>query len=215
MKEIFFVADIETSGAIPGDHEMLTMGCQVVADGTVQKGQDFYAALKWTAKNQDGDTMEWWADIHTKTKLGTEAYLEAFIREPRYEPREAMIRFDQWVKDELRQFDAKHAVFVSRPTGFDFTFVRWYLTHFVGSCIFGHRALDLRSLWMGRIKGSGTFETPRPISEMGQPVAFSDLDSSKMDAAFGAGYVNPLPHHALEDAKALANAFVNVLSKVG
>lgn len=204
MKEMYFVVDVETNGQIPGDHCMLTVGCQAVIPSSHRERlmlteQTFYVRLKDDEQKVHKPTMDWWKGIRDSGHAGREAYHEAFSYEPRYDPKSAMHRFEQWVKDVLALHHAEKAVFVASPIGFDFTWVRWYMHHYLGECLFGHRALDLSSLWMGR-----------DLSKSQGKEGLLTYKSDAFDKTFGNGYVNPMPHNGLEDAKALANAFVNL-----
>jgi len=84
--------------------------------------------------------MEWWATQEAAWEI---------CRRDLMAPEIAMSQYAQWVKDL-----GGTPVFVAYPTGFDFTFVFWYLVKFVGESPFAYRALDIRSYAMAALKSS-------------------------------------------------------------
>lgn len=205
MNEIYIVVDIETDGQIPSDSSMLTMGAVVMAldlddPGTVDisfnEDGTFYRRLyRRIGAVGHKETLAWWAEQDPAARN------EAFYTEPRHKPADAMRDFQTWTKEQMMKHKADGVVFVARPTGFDFSFVRWYMEHYIGSSEpFGHRALDLRSMWFG----------------MEPETMFNDLSSNVMDVEFGSvvEVVKDLglrPHYALDDAKHHALIFADML----
>lgn len=198
--ELYVIVDIETDGQIPGDSSMLTLGAVPVTleDGAINLTLDddkcFYTKLyQLDGAAGDEKTLAWWA------KQDPLARHEAFeAKVGRLHPHTAMNYFQSWCTRQLDDNHADKAVFVARPTGFDFSFVRWYMIHFLGNDKpFGHRALDMRSMLFGQ--------------DMSR--AFSDLDSSEMDARFMIEVegLTFRPHHALDDARHHALVFANML----
>lgn len=202
MRDLFFISDIETNGEIPGDNSMMTLASVVVAPRSLPMGgqqlarttgESFYGRMfALPGSKPSPDAKDWWS------RQSPEAYHEAFIATPRYAPEIMMHRYEQWVDTVVASHGGDvRPVFVSKPTGFDFTFVRWYLIHHLGQCVFGHRALDVRSLVMGM----------RPSAN------FSDSETSNLIAEFGEPRPeDSTPHHALSDARELASIFVNILN---
>ena len=207
MRDLFFVCDVETDANTPMQGSMLTIGCKVVAN-SVPMGQSldgeyytvphqYYSRLK----RREGfggskDTLEWWAFICAQGGDGAKAYYEAFDYDAdRYNPIVAMARFDTWVKTVCPLFGPDiNPVFVSSPAAFDFMWVRFYLEYYVGSCVFGHRALDLRSLHLG----------------MDPKIKWSE--GLNLGATFLPGTRPKLEHHALHDAEHLADVFVAMMN---
>jgi hypothetical protein len=62
-------------------------------------------------------------------------------------PEEAMHEADRWVRGLAEH---RRAVLVAYPAAFDWSFVHWYFSTFVGASPFGHGAcIDIRSLYVG------------------------------------------------------------------
>lgn len=134
--ELYFSVDIESDGKIPGKNSMLSFGCAVfTGDG---KLIDTYSANLETLPDAkpDQDTMEWWKDQK-------EAW-EACRKDTR--PAEVVMpEFVQWVK---KVSGRDRPVFVGYPTGYDFTFMYWYLIAFCGDSPFSFSALDIKTFAM-------------------------------------------------------------------
>lgn len=132
MKETIYIScDIEANGPIPADNSMLSFGAAAFkSDGTLVS--TFTANLdELPGTSPDEDTMEWWSkneDAYLKTRLDTQ------------DPRKAMHNFVSWVNN----LNCK-PIFVAYPAGFDFTYLYWYMMHFVGKSPFSFSALDIKS----------------------------------------------------------------------
>ncbi len=62
-------------------------------------------------------------------------------------PAEAMREADRWVR---RVADGRRAVLVAYPAVFDWSFMHWYFSSFLGASPFGHgTCIDIRSLYIG------------------------------------------------------------------
>jgi hypothetical protein len=127
MTELYISTDIEADGPIPGPHSMLSLGSAAfTATGAM------VATFSVNLKTLDGasghpDTMKWWK---------TQPHAWKVCRRGTQPPETAMRDYCEWVE----AFDTR-PVFVGMPTGFDFTFVSWYLMRFVGRFTFA--ALDV------------------------------------------------------------------------
>lgn len=96
------------------------------------------------------------------------------------EPAGVMTQFDAW----LSKHNRNHLHFVSDNNGFDWQFVNFYFHHFLGRNPFGHRSLHLGSLYMGATRRmSGNFKHLRRTAHT---------------------------HHALDDARGNAEAFLSL-----
>lgn len=130
-REVFVSVDIETSGPIPGEYSMLTVGACLVDDDK----QIFSAALKPISRNADPKALE-------VTGLSLDDLL---VRGE--EPAAAMRRFAGWLSDVSGE-DAT-PVFVGLNASFDWSFVNYYFHRYTGANPFGFAALDIKSLYMG------------------------------------------------------------------
>ena len=106
------------------------------------------------------------------------------------EPAVAMGEFVAWV-DGLA--DGRRPVFVGWNAGFDWMFVADYLARFAGRNPFGHAPLDMKAYVMGRHR------LPR----------FALTSRRALNVFYGPA--EPLPHHALDDARQQARFIRRVL----
>src|SRR5690606_27668294 len=125
---IYVSTDVEADGPIPGPHSMISLGSAAYT-------ADKQLIATWTANLEELPsaaphpvTMAWW-------QQHPEAWA-ASRRDPR-PVEEAMRDYAAW----LEALPGK-PVFVGYPSGFDFTFVYWYLVRFTGSSPFSFAALD-------------------------------------------------------------------------
>ena len=94
------------------------------------------------------------------------------------EPGDVMAEFATWLSKQ----DGAPLHFVSDNNGFDWQFVNFYFHHFLGHNPFGHRSLHLGSLYIGMTRNmSGSYKHLRRT---------------------------PHTHHALDDARGNAEAFL-------
>ncbi|WP_425619069.1 exonuclease domain-containing protein [Anatilimnocola sp. NA78] len=130
--EVFISVDVESSGPIPGDYSMLSLGACVVGSDD----QSFYVEFKPLNDNAVPDAMTVTGfDLATLVETGAD-------------PEDAMKKLAAWVKDVAG--DGK-PVFVGFNAGFDWSFVNWYFNHFLKKNPFGFAPLDVKSYYMGMI----------------------------------------------------------------
>lgn len=128
--EVFISVDVESSGPIPGDYSMLSLGACVV--GSNDEG--FYAEFKPLNDNAVPDAMK------------VTGFDLAKLAETGERPEIAMKKLAAWMKEVAG--DAK-PVFVGFNAGFDWSFVNWYFIHFLKDNPFGFAPLDIKSYYMG------------------------------------------------------------------
>lgn len=139
-KEVFISVDVETSGPIPGEYSMLSIGaCLADAPET-----SFELTLKPLNRNAEPEAL-----------AVTGFSLEELERNG-MEPRQAMTEFDAWVKAACREVDVP--VFVGLNAPFDWSFVNYYFHRFHGENPFGFTALDIKAYYMG-VTGSSWRDT--------------------------------------------------------
>lgn len=175
--EVFVSVDVETAGPIPGEFSLLSIGACLVSE----PGATFACELRPINQNADPAAME------------VAGFSLDELQRRGLEPKEAMIRFGDW----LEAVTGEHGkpVFVGFNAPFDWSFVNYYFHRFAGENPFGFTAVDIKALYMG---ATGC--------------AWSDTRSSKM-----AEHLQPRlrgDHDALHDALYQAELFRLVIGLV-
>jgi DNA polymerase III epsilon subunit-like protein len=164
--ERFISVDVETSGPIPGDYSMLSLGACVVGD----RDESFYVEIKPLNDNAIPDALK------------VSGFDMAKLAETGETPERTMAKLAAWVKTVAG--DGK-PVFVGLNAGFDWSFVNWYFVHFTGGNPFGFAPLDIKSYYMGLI-GCGWEDTKsssmRPEFQPGKPGDHNALTDAKAQA---------------------------------
>ena len=135
-REVFISIDVETSGPIPGDYSMLSIGACHVDDEALT----FYRELKPINKNADPKALE------------VSGFSLEELARTGDSPSDAMNALATWVK-ETAGADAT-PVFVGFNAPFDWSFVNYYFHKYVGANPFGFTALDIKAYYMGAMKTS-------------------------------------------------------------
>jgi DNA polymerase III epsilon subunit-like protein len=130
--EVFISVDVESSGPIPGDFSMLSLGACVV--GSNRNG--FYVEFKPLNDNAIPEALK------------VSGFKLENLAKSGEDPSDGMKKMTTWMKKVCG--NAK-PVFVGFNAGFDWSFVNWYFIHFVGENPFGFAALDIKSYYMGLI----------------------------------------------------------------
>lgn len=131
-QECFVSVDVETSGPIPGDYSMLSLGACAVgnpADG-------FYVEIKPLNGNAVPEALK------------VSGFDLARLAVSGERPEDALARFRDWVR---RMAGPATPVFVGFNAGFDWSFVHWYFIRFLGQDPFGFAPLDVKSYYMGLV----------------------------------------------------------------
>ena len=173
----FISVDIETAGPIPGAYSLLALGACLVESPDI----GFYAELQPTSTNAIPEALA--VSGLTWERLTTHGR----------DPADAMLDFAGWVESSVP--DGVRPVFVAFNAPFDWMFVADHLHRLAGRNPFGHSAVDIKALFMGR--------TGR---------AWEETSFSAIAAYFGLDMV--LPHHALEDARMQAELFRRIVTEL-
>lgn len=166
---VYVSVDLEASGPVPGLYNLVSIGaCPVVRRDAVWRASEerFYVELQPICDGFDAGAMA----VHGLTR----AHLEA-----RGTPAErAMRELSEFVKrvaaGEARVAAGEapaggeargaggpaRAVFVGHNAAFDWSFIAWYYERFRMDNPFGYKALDTKSLAMGRL-GIDWFDTSK------------------------------------------------------
>lgn len=143
---VYFSVDVEASGPVPGLFNLVSIGAVPVAlvDGRwTPRDEPFYVELKPIAAGFDPEAMA----VHGISRHHLESHGTP--------SEEAMIRLTEFVE---RRREGMRVVFVGHNVGFDWSYISWYYARFGLPNPFGYKALDTKSLAMGRL-GIGWFET--------------------------------------------------------
>ena len=165
MSEEYYVSiDIESFGPIPGVNSMVNFGAVAYTSGTKEKLGQFSAnllELEGSVRNQS--TMNnFWLLPEQKNAL------EAITTDPR-PAADVMPRFKSWIH-EMTAASGAQPVLVAYPSGFDFTFLYWYWTRFLGEYPpFWFRCIDIQSFAAGKLD--------IPLSECTKERALGPLSS--------------------------------------
>lgn len=168
-RELFISVDIETSGPIPEQYSLLSIGACVVGN----TAENFYIELM---PLNDNYTAE--AEATCKMSLDT-------LRREGTEPRAAMRQFAQWVE---KISDNARVIFIGFNAPFDWSFVNYYFIKFLGldQNPFGHSALDIKSYYMGAYKTSWKATSmkrlPPDIHSPDRPLAHNALGDAIQQA---------------------------------
>lgn len=158
-REVFLSVDVETSGPIPGEYSLLSIGACDVSDPT----QTFACELKPTTRN-----------ANPKALKVTGLSLERLEREG-LDPAVGMQEFRDWIVSTAGP-DAT-PVFVGFNASFDWSFVNYYFHHYLGENPFGFAALDIKSMYMGTTGSSWSQTRSSKIAEALRPTLKGDHDA--------------------------------------
>lgn len=177
LNEEFISVDVETSGPNPRDYAMLSIGACTISEPR----KTFYVELK---PDVEGFTREALSisnlSLEKLKKEGTPA-------------EDAMQKFAQWVEDVVPE--KSQPVFTAFNAPFDWMFVNDYFHRYLGFNPFGHKALDMKALYMGLRKTKW-------------------MDTSYNTVIEKTGIETALTHHALEDAIQQAKIFEILLGEL-
>lgn len=184
--DVYFSADVETDGPIPGPYSMLSFA--LVPAGTFD-GEVFRRPAR------DGDTF--YAQL---SPISDEFEVEALavngldrdaLCENGTDPGQAMADAARWIAS--RSGDQGKPVLVAYPLSFDWMWLYWYFMRFTGSSPFRHsHCFD--------IKTAVAVKCAIPISSAGRTSLPQELRSQRAHT-----------HHAVDDALAQADIFAKLL----
>jgi DNA polymerase III epsilon subunit-like protein len=130
QNDVYFSVDIESSGPIPGEFSMLSLGACLVSD----PAKNFYVELQPTS------------DEFVPRALEVSGFNLQALKKSGTSPTEAMEHFVRWVQETA---DGGAPVFVGFNGCFDWQFVNWYCVQFAGINPFGFGGVDIKSFYMG------------------------------------------------------------------
>lgn len=188
--DVFFSADIETDGPIPGPYSLLSFA--IVYAGSFDGKNfvrpenydtSFYIELKPISENFEEEAL--FVNGLDRERLKREGV----------NPRQAMTEASKWVEKICA---GAQPVLVAYPLSFDWTWLYWYFIRFseVGSPFGYSRCFDIKTAW--------AVKAGLPISEAGR---------SRLPPKLRPKHLHT--HHALDDAISQAQIFSNVFEWSG
>jgi hypothetical protein len=188
--DIYFSADVETDGPIPGPFSMLSFA--LVPAGTFDGStfarppnysETFYAELKPISETFELDALR--VNGLDRERLAREGL----------EPGNAMTAAAEWIR---KQSHGKRPVLVAYPLSFDWTWLYWYFVRFGshGSPFEHSRCFDLKTAF--------AVKAHLPIAAAGRSKVPEELRGSHRHT-----------HHALDDAIEQAELFANLFEWAG
>jgi len=161
--EFYIVIDIEASGPTPGKYAMLSLGAATLS----HPAQTFYREFQPDSELVDEEALK-------ISNLSMSA-----LAKTGHPPKQALQEFSDWIS--LVTPPGKIPVFTAFNAPFDWMFVNTYFHRYLGYNPFGHKALDIKALFMGVHK-----------------VPFQDTSHHQICEHYGIH--SRLTHHALDDA---------------
>lgn len=188
--DVYFSADVETDGPIPGPFSMLSFALVYAGsfDGRQFRRPDRYEQTLYRELKPISEDFQPEA-LHINGLDRNRLCLEGMA------PEKAMTEASRWVKAVA---DGAQPVLVAYPLSFDWSWLYWYFVRFSpeGSPFAYSRCFD--------IKTAIAVKAAIPISEAGR----SRIDPSLRPA-------HPHTHRAIDDAIAQAEIFANVFEWEG
>lgn len=187
--DVYFSADVETDGPIPGPYSMLSFALVPAGrfDGERYVAPEdyrdrFYVELRPISESFEPEAMA--VNGLDRGRLAREGR----------EPGEAMRAAADWVRARCTDGEP---ILVAYPLGFDWSFIHWYFVRFAGSSPFRH---------------SSAFDLKTAVS-VSERVPISRSGRSRLPASLMADHEHT--HHAADDAVAQAEIFAKVMAAVG
>ncbi len=135
--ELYISVDIESSGPIPGEYSMLSLGAAVVGDIS----QNFYVEFKPLNKN------------YVPQALKVSGFSLEQLEKTGEQPAVAMKKFEEWISmvaAGTKVSAERRPVFVAFNATFDWQFVNYYFHKFLGRNPLGISGLDIKAYYMGK-----------------------------------------------------------------
>lgn len=183
--EVYFAADVEADGAVPGPSSMLSLGMSVVGRPELT----FYVEIKPIGDVVNPKAME--VNGLDRDRIAREAPTpEAAMKAAAEFVDATCAALGEEAKDRARP------VFLAGPAVWDGMWIHWYFIRFLGRNPFGvtGSGIDFRSYWMGLERTTWNKTGKKAVAAKLGPV---DL---------------PHTHRADDDAKELAAYFERVLA---
>jgi len=138
MKDIYISFDVETNGPIPGPFSMLSIGCAAY-EYPKNLISTFERNLETLPEaGEHPDTMKWWKGFPDQYQI---------CRANQVPPKDAMLDLLAWQKSLPGK-----STFAAFPSGFDFTFLYWYMVDVTKTNSFAFSCVDIKTYAMALLK---------------------------------------------------------------
>lgn len=128
---LYVSVDVETSGPIPGEYSLLSIGACLVADPATA----IYLELRPSSTTHDPESLAVSGlDVDKLARDGLD-------------PRQAMQKFEDWLV--LFGLPSRTPIFVGLNAPFDWSFINYYFYKYLGRNPFGFTAIDMKAYFMG------------------------------------------------------------------
>lgn len=158
-REIFVSVDVETSGPVPGEYSLLSIGACSAFDAD----NGFTCEIKPINDKYDPKALE-------VNGLSLES-----LKMHGLEPRAAMKAFSSWLLSLKGQNNI--LIFVGFNAPFDWSFINYYFHRYLNGNPFGFTALDIKALYMGATGCSWRDTRSSKIAEHIRPTLSATHDS--------------------------------------
>jgi len=139
---MYFSADVEADGPIPGPYSMVSVGVAVAG----VRNPEFTPIdpTRFTFYRELRPISEEW----DPPALAVSGLTREHLVDNGVDPAAAMAELTDFIRTTA---DGARPVFVAYPACYDWMFVYWYLMRFTGASIFGHSGcLDMKTLYAAR-----------------------------------------------------------------
>jgi hypothetical protein len=190
QEDVYFSADVETDGPIPGPYSLLSFAIVRAGsfDGRQFKRPDNYDKVFYRELRPISESFQ-------KEALEVNGLDRDRLRVEGMSPERAMTEAFEWIN--ANSGGAK-PVLVAYPLSFDWTWLYWYFVQFckLGSPFDYSRCFD--------IKTAVAVKAGIPISQAGR---------SRLDSSLSSKHLHT--HHAIDDAIEQAEIFANIFEWAG
>lgn len=182
----YFCVDVESSGPIPGIHNLLSVGVSHVRrfEGRYRRFEELYVELRPIFPGFEDAAMR--VNGLDAVRLESEGL----------SPEAAMSRIVDWIEGQ-RKGKKDRPVFVAHNAPFDWMFFTYYCGHADVDNPFGHSALDTKALAMGLLDLPWNATSLKNVKRY--LTGYEEIDLDRL-------------HHAGADATHLASVFCAMMN---
>ena len=144
--EVYISVDVETSGPIPGEYSMLSLGACVLGE----TAKTFYREFKPIS------------DKYIPEALQVSGFALEKLRATGIDPEKGMREFETWIEQTS---EGRRPVFTAFNATFDWMFVAYYFHRYLERNPFGISGLDMKAYYMGKFHTSWAETSKRRLDK--------------------------------------------------